>query len=127
MTLWRKRPKLDRGASLRAIPVHNPAASFEKDDRGLVQVSLPRRDVRWVRVLAKVFALPERKRFSLDELGSFVWERCDGKTPVKQVIGELAKRYNLGRKEAEMSTANYMKLLVKKGLIGVKVRRADKP
>lgn len=123
--LWRKKPKLDRESSLKAVPVRNPAASFYKDDLGLLKISLPRRSTWWVNLLARLFYIPRERGFSLDEVGSFVWQQCDGKRPLKQVIKSLAKEYKLRRKEAEISTANYMKMLMKKGLIGMKVKGSD--
>jgi hypothetical protein len=122
MRWWRKKPKLDRETSLGAIPQRNPAAGFYKDDLGLLRISIPRRRTWWVNLLARVFHLPRERRFSLDEVGSFVWEQCDGKRSLRQVIRGLARQYQLRRKEAEVSTANYMKMLMKKGLIGMKMK-----
>lgn len=32
-------------------------------------------------------------RIRLDEAGSFIWVRCDGKTPVSVIAGQLSERF----------------------------------
>lgn len=63
------------------------------------------------------------KTFELDSLGVFVWEHCDGKTPVRQVIRRLGKRYKLNDREAEVATVQFLYTLAKKGLIGMQINR----
>ena len=63
----------------------------------------------------------DEKTFELDELGKFVWDACDAKTSVRQIIRKLAKRYNLNDREAEVATVAFLKTLTSKGLIGMAV------
>ena len=62
------------------------------------------------------------KTFELDPLGKFVWDTCDGRASVRQVIVRLAKRYNLNEREAEVATVAFLHTLVKKGLIGMSLK-----
>ena len=64
------------------------------------------------------------KTFELDPLGLFVWQACDGKTPVRQVIKRLARHYNLNEREAEVSTLAFLRTLMRKGLIGIPAKDA---
>ena len=61
------------------------------------------------------------KTFELDELGILVWNSCDGKTSVQQIIRKLAKQYNLTLREAEVGTTQFLQMLAKKGLVGMAV------
>jgi len=74
-------------------------------------------------LLARVFYVPKSRKIVLDELGTFVWERCDGQTTVRDLIGIFAERYKLGRREAEVSLTEYLRTLAKRGLIGIAVPR----
>ena len=62
------------------------------------------------------------KTFELDALGKFVWDACDGRTNVRQVIARLAKRYNLNEREAEVATIAFLHTLVRKGIIGMQIK-----
>lgn len=70
-----------------------------------------------------IFRLPEgaTKTFELDSLGLMVWESCDGRTSVQQIIRKLARTYKLNLREAEVPTVRFLQTLVKKGLIGMAV------
>jgi hypothetical protein len=53
--------------------------------------------------------------FALDEVGSFVWNLCDGEHPVSALVEALVERYKLGKREAEVSLTTYLKQLGKRG------------
>lgn len=81
----------------------------------------PSRTNRWL------FRLPAgaTKTFDLDQVGAFVWEQCDGKTSVQQIIRRLARQYNFNLREAEVSTVQFLHVLVKKGLLGMVPREKN--
>ncbi len=114
-------PELSREQSMAAMPIRNPALTVEREEDGTVQLLIPRSDAWWVRLLARLLYIPKRRRVALDELGSFVWELCDGETTVRMLIDKFAQKYKLNRKEAEVSMVTYLKQLAKKGLIGIQV------
>lgn len=118
---WRRRPILDRHGSLAARPLRNPLLEWTRDEEGMALLRLPRKESWWVKVLARVFYIPKGKTFSLDEPGSFVWELCDGTTPIRTIIQRFAERFKLTRKEAEVSTLQYFRLLAQKGFVGLAV------
>ena len=79
------------------------------------------RPTRIARVFLRVPA-GASKTFELDPIGLFVWQNCDGKTPVRQLIRKLAKEYNLNEREAEVSTVQFLYTLARKGLIGMQMK-----
>ena len=122
MFLFKKKPPpLTRQQSMSAIAVRNPALKCEREEDGTVQLMIPRREAWWVTLLSRVFYVPKRRRVSLDELGTYVWDQCDGETTMRTLIDKFAKKYKLNRKEAEVSMVTYLKQLAKKGLIGIQV------
>ena len=61
---------------------------------------------------------------SLDEIGSLVWELCDGEHSVRHIVRALAERYKLHRKEAEVSVVAYLRMLAKKRFIAIAVLKS---
>ena len=86
------------------------------NDRRVV-VPIPPR--RWL-----LFRVPEgmTKAFELDEMGLFVWNRCDGQSSVQQIAGELAEHFKIDFKRAEASTLAFLNLLASRALVA---RRTD--
>lgn len=109
-------------------PIRNQAVTWEEDAEGLVTIQMDFRRNRTGRLLGLLFYIPkERKRtFELDAIGSFVWERCDGKKNVTKLTAELSKQYNLSRREAEVSLLTYLKTLADRNLIGFVMRQKGK-
>lgn len=112
--------ELSRGASLESRPARNPALTAERNDDGTVLVRVPTNPSRWARFAARLLRVEDaERRISLDELGTFVWDQCDGETTVRMLIGRFSKEYKLNRKEAEVSMVEYLRTLATKGLIGI--------
>ncbi|MGH7213935.1 MAG: PqqD family protein [Tepidisphaeraceae bacterium] len=91
---------------------------LKDDGGGELKISLKRSRFLFVR-------LPEgaTKTFEFDAIGVLVWESCDGKTSIQQIIRKLAKRYNLGLREAQVPTLAFLRTLMRKGLVGVAVKK----
>jgi hypothetical protein len=106
-------------------PIRNQAVNWEKGDDGEVLIRIPRGEYGWrIKLLSKFFYIPKERKISLDEVGSQVWELCDGETRVKDIIDRLRRKYKLNRKEAEISLVTYLRDLGKKGLVGFAVDKS---
>ena len=103
---------------LSSRPARNEALEWEKTEDGEVQVSVTRQETWRVRLLSKVFYIPKKRKITLDEVGSEVWQMCNGRTTVAQMIEELSGKYQLNRKEAEVSLLAYLKTLAQKRFVG---------
>lgn len=71
-----------------------------------------------MRILFGVFHIPGEKKICLDEIGMWVWHKCDGRVTVGRIIEDLAKEFKINRKEAEVSLLSYLRKLGEKKLIG---------
>ena len=89
----------------------------EGEDGRLVLV-LKRKESRFFNFLSKFFNVPEEKRFALDDMGYWVWERCSGENTVGEIIEQLSEEFKISRREAEISLMSFLKTLSKKKLIG---------
>ena len=84
------KPGPDSGINLLdLVPVH--AVRFETDGEGFIVLLKP----KFTNRLLQKHLLPRMRRpffrITLDELGSFIWSRCDGKCTVRQ-LAELHKQ-----------------------------------
>jgi hypothetical protein len=125
--MLRKKPKIGREAMLKSKPARNDALTWEKNENDEVIVTIERREDWKAKVLSKIFWIPKSRTLMLDQIGAQVWDMCDGKTTVDQMIRHLSKEHKLNLKEAEVSLLTYLKNLGKKHLIGFLVDKEDLP
>ena len=112
-------PKITRQEILTAVPIRNSLIEWEINAQDEVVLKIPRRADRAGRILHRVFAAPPYKQVVLDEVGSDVWQLCTGENNVDTIVKTLAKKYKLGRREVELSLANYLRTLAQRGYIGL--------
>jgi len=125
-----KGPSIRRSDFLRLKPLRNPMVEWERNKKGEINIIIPLKKIREKMrgakkekrrrpgILSKLFPEPEEKRIQLDEIGSVVWELCDGKRTVKEIIGYLHEKYKLLPRELEISLSNYLNSLVERRLVG---------
>jgi len=116
--LKRPRSPLTREQAFEARPVRNPSLKWRLNDDDDVEVVIPRRSDRLGRVLGFLFYVPESRPLVLDEVGSRVWQLCDGERTVEEIIATLREEYKLDRREVEVSLTEYLRSLGKRGMIG---------
>jgi hypothetical protein len=112
-------PKITREEILAAVPVRNSLVQWETNEQDEVVLKIPQRQDRTGRMLRRFFAAPAFKQVVLDELGSDVWHLCTGENSVDAIVKVLARKYKLGRREVELSLANYLRTLAQRGYIGL--------
>ena len=127
MLSLRKQPKIGREAMFKSKPVRNDRLEWEKSEDDEVAVTLTRADTWKVRLLTKLFWVPKQRTLVLDQIGSQVWDMCDGRTNVEAMIRRLSEAHKLNLKEAEISLLAYLKKLGQKRLVGFVVAKKDLP
>ena len=120
-----RKPKIERKDALAIVPVRHPLVKWERTDKEVV-LSIPMRDDRIARMVKAVIKtlrmakqLPECRQLGLDEVGSYVWELCDGERTIDGVVLGVTREYKLTRREAEASVTMFLQTLAKKNLIGL--------
>ena len=103
---------------LASRPTRNESLRWEQNDAGEVQVVIERQDTWRVKLLSRVFYIPKERKITLDEVGSEVWQMCNGRNSVGEMIEDLADKYQLNRKEAEGSLLQNLKTLGQKRFVG---------
>ena len=89
-------------------------------------LNIARRRTSAVRMLSRIFRLPPYKRIELDEPGTFAVELCDGSRAMGEIVRLFAERFQLNRREAEVSMRAYLQSLAKRGVIAFAVPRETK-
>ena len=118
-------PELDRESSLKARPVLNQLIKVEKGENDHTVLVVPRRKTSLVKAVSGFFKLPATKQIALDEVGSYVVRLCDGTNTVEGIIASLSGKYQLGRREAEVSMLSFLRQLGKRGIIGFVVEQHE--
>jgi len=126
------KPKVSRAEVLGARPVRNPAIAWERgaapgqdEERpAVVLLRVPRRKDRRGNFLARVFRLPAERKIELDEMGSDVWEMCDGAQTVEAVTRAICARYQLNRRQGEASVTAYLRMLAERRLVALRTAPA---
>ncbi len=119
------RRKVTRAQIIGAQPVRNPAvqwerAPYEDDGPSVALLRVPRRRDRWGDMVARLFRLPDFRKLELDEIGSDVWEMCDGSHTVDAVTRAICAKYRLNRRQGETSVTAYLKQLAERRLVGLR-------
>jgi hypothetical protein len=123
LRLRKRPPDIGRENVIQSIPLRNTAITWEIDDKNEVSLVIPQKEKLWVKITSKIFMIPDKRVVVLDDVGSFVWTLCDGKNSIEHIMRRLCNKYNLTRKEAEVSLLTYMRQLGKRGFIGFAVSK----
>lgn len=116
-----RKPTLPRGETLALRPVRNRIVSWEQpedsEEEGL-HLRVPRRQDKIGVFLSRWLAYPSHKIIELDEFGAAIWQRCDGRTTVDQLVAYTSLTHKLNRRQAEVSVVAFLKMLTQRRLIG---------
>jgi hypothetical protein len=77
------------------------------DDKGEASLVIPQKDKFLIRLTSKLFMLPDKRVVVLDSIGAFVWQMCDGKHTISQIIKALQKKHQLTRRGRNVSLYLY--------------------
>ncbi len=125
--LNRKNGSLPRGEMLALRPLRNQAIAWQVKTDGETpgaELTVPRREDKLGQVMSRIFQIPATKTIELDEFGAAVWEKCDGRHSVEQLVAFTSSAYKLNRRQAEVSVVSFMRMLAQRRLIGLE---ASKP
>ena len=110
---------------LQAIPVQNRAAQQDIIEGQMVLTVQKKKPAFLVPPLSWVLRPRLRKRIQLDSLGRDIWQLCDGKRSVEEIIDCFAERENLTFHEARVSVTEYLKNLSLRGVVVMAVNNEE--
>ena len=95
---------------LRGVPVMRPDVNVSACGHGLLELRLMLERGNGFFDMFRP-ALTE-KRYELDEFGSFVVEKIDGRRTVKAIIDAFRERFGMSRRECELGVVAFLKMLI---------------
>lgn len=113
-------PEIDRQAVMTLRPGRNSALTWEKQEGGETILTVPQNQKagRVTRFMARYIGAPSERRVELDEVGSYVWELCDGNHTIETIVQKTSKEYKMSRREAEVSVTMFLQMLHERNFIG---------
>lgn len=112
-TTWRADVLLD------AVAYANQAVREERRDGHLV-LHVPIRKTWYNRPpFSWILQYRDERGFAVDQLGEFVWQACDGKQTVEQIIEGFATLHQLRFHEARLAVTRFLENLVERRLVVV--------
>ncbi len=112
-------------------PVRHPRIEWSREPRksdnvAVALLKIPRLRGRWADLVAKWMQVPDFKKVELDEIGSDVWEMCDGNSHVEAIAKAIGTSYRLNKRQAEVSVTAYLKMLAERRFIALKSKSTGK-
>lgn len=99
------------------IPYKNPEIEWEKKENLIILVI--NRNKVFDKIMQKIFKSPKSVNIQLDELGSFVWEKCDGVSNIRDICEAVKQRFGKEAEPAMERLLTYIKILINNNLIEI--------
>jgi hypothetical protein len=103
------------------VPVLNEGVTFAEEP-GSGRLVLTVRQSRPRRWLGRGSLTMSERKIRLDELGGYVFKLVDQQRTTLEIIEKFAGHYRLNRREATLSTVEFLKSLVKRGVISILIK-----
>ena len=117
-----KPPVINREQSLAGIPMVNEGVRAQPREGDAARLELVIRLRRGGGFLARFMPPTLERRVKLDELGSFVFQQIDGQRNVREMVDAFLARYRVNRREAELSTVEFIRSLAQRQAISIVIR-----
>lgn len=85
------------------------------EEEGLIKLKVTKFRSRVGRAFCRAFNIPNFFIVNLDEIGSFVWKRCNGKNSIGEILNELKEKY--GEEEMEARLYVFLEMLRRNGYV----------
>lgn len=113
-----------RSAALACCPMKNVGVEVQRMESGDLILTYPVVVRPWLDRLLGRFGRrstePLRRKVQLDALGTQVWGWIDGVRTVGEIVAAFGEAHKLPRREAELSVTAFVRMLGKRGLIGLR-------
>ena len=112
--------QIDRRQSLDGIPILNEHISCENDQTGRLVINIKLK--RGNGFLARFQPPVLERNVRLDEIGGFVFKLIDNQRSTLEIVNMFLSKYCVNRREATLSVVDFLKSLVKRGVVSIVIR-----
>ena len=115
-----------RADALAARPVATEILRRVKLENGGQRITTVHRTTGYRRWLLR---MPERveRTIELDALGVDVLDRCNGHTPVGDIVAAMAQGHGIDPPEAEQAVTAFLRMLIQRGIVAMVVTSPPEP
>ena len=89
------------------------------EENGLIRLKVIKFRSRLGQWLCRCFKRPNYFFINLDEIGSFIWKKCNGKNTIEEILQELEEKY--GKEMMKERLIIFLQMLEKYGYIRYEV------
>lgn len=97
---------------------------YEIDDRDLVTVLVPHPENWFTRTFLPRTNKPAR-RIHLDDVGSFVWQQCDGSRSVREIAAALGEKFGDKVAPVEERTVMFLQQMYREEFVKMYEKKSD--
>ena len=115
-------PAFTRDDAFAAKPIATPTIERTARDNGGALIAVTMRPSGYQKWLLRIPDDAKRK-IELDAVGVEVYDQCDGRTSVRQIARRFAKQHQVDQREAEAAVANFIQMMVRKGLVSIIMKK----
>ncbi|MEK6797236.1 MAG: PqqD family protein [Spirochaetota bacterium] len=119
----KKKPAISRERAFAAKPKKLPTVRVLPQENGGMRVTVTLTRPAVIRFLSSEATY--EKTYELDSVGRIVYDQCDGSRRVSLIVREFAKKYTIGEAEAETAVAQFLSMLMRKGLIAMSLEDSN--
>jgi hypothetical protein len=117
-----KPPVINREQSLTGVPMVNAGVHAQPRDDDVQRLELVIRLRRDGGFLSRFMPPTLERKVKLDDLGTFVFGLIDGRRTVREIVEAFLARYRVNRREAELSTVEFIRSLAQRQAISIVIR-----
>jgi len=118
-----KAPMLDRETAMAGFPRKLPVKKLEEKS-GKLYVTIEFRRPRWQQFLGADEVC--ERTFGLDRYGREVFDACNGRNNVNDIVKSFARSHKVSVAEAEVAVSTFLKTLMSRGMIGIELSKLKK-
>lgn len=105
---------------MNGIPIRNENVSCTDAETGRVVINVKFK--RGQGLLARFQPPVLERNIKLDQIGSFVFKLIDNQHSTLEIIDIFLSQYRVSRREATLSIVDFLKSLVRRGIISIAIR-----
>jgi hypothetical protein len=125
--MTRAKEKFDATRLLDLVPAVNEAVRVERHGRTII-VFVPIARRFWMRApFTWLLPLRSEKGVALDALGGEVFEACDGRRTVEEIVEAFAEKHRLRFHEARASVLAFLRSLSERNLLVMALKEGEHP
>ena len=117
-----KPPVINREQSLTGVPMINEGVRVQPREEDVQRLELVIRLRRGGGFLSRFMPPTLERKVKLDELGTLVFGLIDGRRNVREIVEAFLARYRVNRREAELSTVEFIRSLAQRQAISIVIR-----